>query len=214
MKKIISTICFIMLLLGFNGCSDDKFGELYPDPPKTPVVSVEKLMTGVFELGNLYTMPWYWRYFTYETSQMGRYAQTLGWINNPAMYESNENYNNDRWTQFYKMLIQMRLQEDTYDKLPEAVKPDYEVFMVLTKIFMYDHLQQIVDAFGDAPYKEAGYLGITQDIQSSKPAFDKAEDLYAMMLEDLKKFNTYLAETAQSSLTTKMLAKKRLYQWR
>ena len=60
--------------------------------------------------------------------------------------------------------------------------------------------------WGNIPFKEAGYLGITGDIAGSYPSYDKAEDLYKMMLDDLKEINTKLAGmTSLSTLTSTYL---------
>ncbi len=206
MKKIIFTIstCIVTLFV-FNACSDYQFDNQFPDPSKTNTVTVEKIMTGTFEKGNLWTMPWYWRYYTFDLYQMGRYAQVAGRINGNGMYEPNDGWNDRRWTDFYQMIAQYRLLEDTWEKMDESQKGDYVVFKHITTIFVYDHLQQIVDLWGDVPFTKAGYVGISMDIRGSKPAYDDPVDLYKMMITDLKEINTFLAGYSPSAFINSLL---------
>ncbi len=211
MKKIFSIIILSVFftLIFFYGCKDDNFTELYYDPSKTTTVTVDKLMTGVFQRAYEYTMPWYGRYFTFETQQIGRFAQTLGWVNVANMYLGmGEMYNDNRWKNFYQAVTQFRLLEDTYNKLSDNEKKEYEVFIVLSKIFLYDHLQQMVDLWGDVPFKEAGYLPETFDIISSRASYDAAADLYTMMLDDLKTLNTFFTNYTKTDLVSTMLPKQ------
>lgn len=207
MKHIFSILLSCAALLAFNACSDQEYIDKYPDPSKTSTVSCEKLMTGVFKAGYDYTMPSYARYFCFETQQIGRFAQIMGFINSTGRYQGmGETYNNNRWKNFYDVLTQFRMLEYTYGNLGEADKADYEVFVLLAKVFVYEQLQQVIDLWGDAPFTEAGYLGITGDVKSSYPAYEGAEALYKMMLDDLKAINSRLAGMNNlSALTTTYL---------
>lgn len=193
MKKIISVLALsITAAFVFNACSDSDMERRFPDPSKTSEVSVEKLMTGVFQKGNSYTMPWYWRYWTFDIPYLGKYSQVMGYLNSTDTYTPSESYSNNRWVDFYKMVANYRLLESTLKAMPEEDQPAYEVFRHVTRIFLYDHLQQVIDLWGDVPFTEAGYVGIEADI-TLKASYDKAEDLYAMMMADLKATNTFLA---------------------
>ncbi|MDR3127699.1 MAG: SusD/RagB family nutrient-binding outer membrane lipoprotein [Tannerellaceae bacterium] len=177
----------------FTNCSDADFSDKYADPSKTSEVSCEKLMTGMFYAGKTYTTPEYWRVFTFDVQFLGRCAQTVGFINEKGRYAGGgETYFNDRWTHFYYTLAQYRLLEHTFNNLPEEKKADYEIFVVLSQIFLYEQLQEIIDLFGDVPFHEAGYLALTGDIKTAYPSYEKAEDLYEMMLDDLADINDKL----------------------
>ncbi len=206
MRNILSIILVSFMLLTLGACSEIDFESRYPDPSKTSTVSPEKLMTGVFKVGNDYTMPWYWRYFTFETQQIARFAQTLGWVNGNGMYLGmGDTYNDARFKNFYSVLAQYRVQESVISKMEENEKPSYEVFSLLSRIFIYDHLNQIVDLWGDVPFSKACYLPVTSDIASSYASYDKAEDLYKLMLTDLKEINNKLAVLSPSALTNSQL---------
>ncbi|MDR1939116.1 MAG: SusD/RagB family nutrient-binding outer membrane lipoprotein [Tannerellaceae bacterium] len=196
MKQIFSLMGAVAsaAVFALSGCSDTDYTDRYPDPSKTSKVTCDKLMTGVFETAKDYTMPTYNRYFCFETQQIGRFAQTMGWVNATGMYQGmGELYNNNRWKNFYNTLTQFRLLEHTYKNLPEASRTDNEVFVLLSKVFLYEQLQQIVDLWGDVPFSEAGYLAVTSEVKSSYPGYEKAETIYRTMLDDLKAINKQLA---------------------
>lgn len=206
MKKIISKLFIGAIILLMAACSDDAFTSKYADPSKTSTASCEKLMTGVFYSGREYTYNSYWRIFTWDYSAISRYAQTLGTLNSDGRYQFSDSYASDRWNNFYNVLSQYRVLEDVYNKLSTEDKPNYEVFVLLSRIYVYDHLTQIADCWGDVPFTEAGYLSLTGDVATSNPAYDKAETIYSTVMTDLKSINTKLAGmTSLSSLTTSYL---------
>lgn len=206
MKYIASLAAGCTALLGLAACSDSDFTERYDDPSKTSTVTCEKLMTGVFKTADDYTSPRYYRLWTFDNGLIGRYAQTTGFTNGDGRYVAGDSYISDRWDNFYKVLAQYRVLEKTFDDLPETEQYDYEVFKTLSRIHLYDHMQQLIDMWGDIPYSEAGYLGITGDVQSAYPHYDKATVLYQTMLDDLKAINSQLAGmTNLSSLTSTYL---------
>jgi hypothetical protein len=184
-----------------TSCSDVDFSEKYPNPAETTAVSCEKIMTGVFLKGCDYTLKGYLGVFGWESYGVSRFAQTLGFINSTGRYETGEAYYAHRWNNFYNLLPQFRLLEKTYNELPDAVKPDYRVFMLLSKIYMLDHLSQVCDAWGDVPYSKAGYLPITGEVADARPAYDTAESICETMLNDLKTINDELSVMSVSHLT-------------
>jgi hypothetical protein len=206
MKSLFSTLIIAALLLTLSGCSESDFSDLYTDPSKTSTVSCDKLMTGVFFTGKTFTTPEYWRVFTFDYNFLGRCAQTVGYVNSEDRYAGiGENYFNDRWTHFYYTLAQYRLLEETYGNLPEVSKPDYEIALLLSQIFIYEQLQEIIDLFGDVPFSQAGTLALTGEVESARPGYDKAETLYEKMLDDLDVVNTKLAAYTPTSLSSAYL---------
>ncbi|MDR3129156.1 MAG: SusD/RagB family nutrient-binding outer membrane lipoprotein [Tannerellaceae bacterium] len=201
MKQLFSIFLASASLCLFTNCSDADFSDKYADPSKTSEVSCEKLMTGVFYAGKTFTTPEYWRIFTFDFQFLGRCAQTVGFINEKGRYAGGgETYFNDRWTHFYNTLAQYRLLEHTFNNLPEEKKDNYEIFVILSQIFLYEQLQEIIDLFGDVPFHEAGYLALTGDVKTAYPFYEKAEDLYEMMLDDLAVINDKLAGFEPSPL--------------
>ena len=191
MKKIYFYLILSAMALSFGSCSDSQYSDRYLNPALTTKASCDKLMTGVFYTGRVYTFNSYWRMYTWDNTVIGVYAQTLGFINSPStIYAANDSYANDRWVNFYNTLTQFRALQDVYDALDENGQTTYRIFMDLAEVFVYDHLSQIIDTFGDAPFEKAGYLAITGDVAGSYASYDKATELYSMMLDRLGKLYT------------------------
>lgn len=185
MKKIYY-LTALAAALSFGSCSDSDYTSKYDDPSKTSTATCDKLMTGVFYNGRTYTFNSYWRMYTWDNTVIGRYAQTLGFTNSEgSLYAANDSYANNRWVNFYNTLSQFRNLEDVYGKLDESGKATYSIFKDLSEVFLYDHLSQLVDTWGDVPFEKAGYLSITGDVENSYPSYDNSVQLYGMMLDRL-----------------------------
>jgi len=129
--------------------------------------------------------------YTWDNTVIGVYAQTLGFINSPGtIYAANDSYANDRWVHFYNTLTQFRVLQDVFSRLDENDQNTFRIFKNLAEVFIFDHLSQIIDTFGDVPFDKAGYLAITGDVVASYPSYDKAADLYSMMLDRLGELST------------------------
>ncbi|WP_455672324.1 SusD/RagB family nutrient-binding outer membrane lipoprotein [Phocaeicola sp.] len=186
MKKIYTLIVGVATFFSMNSCSDDEYTSKYDNPGQTSTASCDKLMTGVFYAGKDYTYNAYWRMYTWDNGIIGKYAQTIGFTKSPGgMYTASDSYANNRWENFYKILAQFRALQNVYEQGDESKQESDKIFLDLAEIFVYDHLSQIIDAFGDVPFSEAGYLGITGDVAGSYPSYDKATDLYTTMIQRL-----------------------------
>jgi hypothetical protein len=191
MKKLYSYLIILAVALSFGSCADNAYTDIYPNPAKTEKVSCDKLMTGVFYAGRDYTFNSYWRVWTWDNYSLGVYAQTIGFLNDEgSIYAVGDSYANDRWANFYNTLTQFRVLEDAYNKLNEQEQATYRISKDLAEVFVYDHLSQIVDIWGDVPFAKAGYLYLTGDVAGSYPSYEKAEDLYTLMLDRLGALST------------------------
>jgi hypothetical protein len=197
-KLIILTALAASLL---TACSDDDFSKLYEDPGKTTTVSCDKLMTGVFYDAKGYIFNAYWRMYTWDNI-FAKYTQTVGYKNNSgAVYAYNDGYANDRWESFYLSLAQFRQLENKYNSESETEQANDRIFKDLAEVVVYDQLAQIVSVFGDAPFTKAGYIGITGDATSARPAYDDDVELYRTMLSRLGELYTDIS-SIQSSVTS------------
>lgn len=195
MKRIV-LIAMIALVTTLNGCRQSELEELYPDPGKTSKATVENFFAGVLQAPVIYVMPYYWRFFVVESPTMGHYTQVLGWVNSEKQYIPDASALNDRWTNFYTgPMAQYRELQKLYEESSEVDKADKRIFMLAATIFFYDQTQQIVDMWGDIPWSEAGKLKTNLgDLNKSLPKYDKGEDIYTAMLDDLKNIADELAE--------------------
>src|SRR6185312_2784549 len=105
----------------------------------------------------------------------------------------------DRWKNYYAFLAQYKDLLRVYNLLPESEQADKRIYIILATIYFYDHSQRVVDLHGDIPWSEAGLLGTNSgDYQRSAAKYDKAEDIYTKMLDDLKGFADELNSIAIS----------------
>ena len=182
------------------GCSDDDFASLYPDPSKTGDASVEKLMTGVFYSALSYTKPTRDGVEYFNLTIYSRNAQTQGYQNSGYGFRI-PNAPTMRWEAFYKTMAQYRTLENVYDNLAtDDDRTNYEVFKLLSEVFIYHQLLEMVSLFGDVPFEEAGKLVIAGDTEKSTPKFDKADALITKMLDRLAEINTRLREMEAAGL--------------
>lgn len=192
MKKISILLSGIALLASVSSCSDNDYDSRYDNPSQTTTASCDKLFTGVLVAGKDFTLQKYWRMYTWE-NMAGKYSQTIGSaISDGSQYSQNDSYANNRWENFYNVLTQYRVLQDVYEKEDEAGKSRDKIFLNLSEVFVYFHLSQIIDIWGDVPYSEAGYLGLTGDVKGSYPAYDSDTELYTMMLNRLGELSNEL----------------------
>lgn len=204
MKRIYYFILAAALTLG--SCADSDYTDKYDDPAKTTTATCDKLMTGVFYTGRVYTFNSYWRMYTWDNTVIGRYSQTLGFTNaEGSLYSAPDNYANDRWVHFYNTLTQFRVLQNVYGELDEHGQSTYKIFKDLAEVFLYDHLSQIVDTFGDAPFEKAGYLAITGNVAESYPSYDNAVAIYTTILDRLGELSSSI-RSEKNNLNTQAAA--------
>ncbi|MDF2516690.1 MAG: Susd and RagB outer rane lipoprotein [Sphingobacterium sp.] len=174
-------------------CKKSSFDEFYRDPSKIKEVSADKQLTGITYAFRELVVPSYWNYFVIMRSTTIRYVQATGWANESNQLIPGGASIQDRWNNYYAGLAQFREFEKVYNKLPEAEKTQMRIFYIAAKIFFYDQTQQIIDLHGDIPWSQAGMLSTNNgDYTTSYAKYDKAEDIYKTMLDDLKTISTEL----------------------
>lgn len=215
MKKLNIFAMGLLLAAGFTSCSEDSFEELYPDPSKATQANCASLMTGTFynysNANNFadaidYTYNKYWRMYTWDNA-FGRFAQTIGYQNESgSMYYVSDSYANNRWDAFYRTLSQFRQLESVYNSQNGDDQTQNRIFKDCAEVFVYDHLSQIVDIFGDVPFTTAGRLGVTGSIDDARATFDDDVELYRTMIERLGElYNDILALKGTANSSTKTL---------
>lgn len=99
-----------------------------------------------------------------------------------------------QWDNLYSALTQHRKMESLYNDEAAGVQAQNEAFMLAAKIHLYDFFAATVDIFGDMPFKEACMLPITNDVSGSYAHYDKAEDIYKTIMDELKEAALRLPE--------------------
>jgi len=198
MKKIFLILISAMLVVA--SCNTTDFEEAYPDPSKINVSTVEKQFSGMMYTNREYVIPSYWNYFVVYRITANRYTQAIGWVNATNQYVPGGGAVNDRWGNFFGFVSQYRQMENIYNALPDADKADRRIYLIASTIYMYDAVQKVVDLHGDIPFSEAGkIIANGGDYKASMPKYDKAEDIYTKMLDDLKAFADELNTITVSS---------------
>lgn len=180
-------------LIYTNSCQKSSFDENYRDPSKVTEVTVERQFSGMIYSYRQLIVPEYRNLFVTLRPTIFRYLHTLGWINEQNNLLPGGAAIEDRWSRYYEGLAQFRTLEDAYNNSIEIEQQEKRIFFLAAKILFYDQTQQTVDLHGDIPWSKAGMLDRNKsDYQNSYPAYDKAEDIYTTMLDELKQISTEL----------------------
>jgi len=122
-----------------------------------------------------------------------RYAQVIGYTNNTGRYEQSTAYSEERWNYFYTTyLASFRLMEKKMASLSVTEQVEYQPFLEIAKILLYDQAAQMVDMWGDIPFSEAGQL-ILESGSLNNAKYDDAKELYTFFLNDLKRISDFFA---------------------
>lgn len=187
MKKISLILAVFITAIAFNACTKDDFSENYKDPSKISTTTLDKQFAGLLYTNREYVIPAYWNYFVVLRSTLNHYTQAGGWVNSDNQYTPGAAAISGRWDNFYSFLAQYREMEKINNTLSPAEQANYRIFMVAGTVYLYDHLQKVVDLHGDIPFLEAGKLSQNGgDYSVSLPKYDTAKTIYTKMLDDLK----------------------------
>lgn len=205
MKKIFLIIA-VAFIVGITSCSKNQLADNYTNPVKVASTTVEKQFAGFLSYNQDYVMYKYWNYFVVLQNTLLPWTQAVGMINAPGRYVPGAAAISARWGNYYGLLAQYKDLLRIYNALPTAEQEEKRVFIVMATIYFYDHTQKVVDLHGDIPWSEAGLLGTNGgDYQKSAAKYDKAEDIYTKMLDDLKGFSDELNSITPAEATNTVL---------
>lgn len=186
MKKILIPFVLLFILI-FNGCSKSDFEKAYLDPKLITNTTIEKQFAGMIYTNREYVVPSYWNYFVVNRITVNRFTQVVGWANATTQYVPGLGAINDRWNNYYLFLASYRELQKVYNALSPEEQAKKKIWMMAATVYFYDHTQKVVDVHGDIPWSTAGMLSTNEgDYQASFAKYDKAEDIYATMIGDLK----------------------------
>lgn len=189
---VIIGICSSSLLT-ITSCKQESFDEVYRNPSKVTTTSVEKQFSGIQYTYRELVIPTYRNYFVTLAPTINRYIQLVGWVNAENQLNPGAAAIADRWDRYYQGLAQYKELVKIYNALPENEKTEKKIFLLAAKIFFYDQTQQHVDLHGSVPWSKAGELSTNGgDYLNSYAKYDKAEEIYTAMLDDLKTISSEL----------------------
>lgn len=187
MKKIVSITVLLACLCMFNNCSDDAYNDKYTDPNKITELLMDKVMTGVFVRINDWAIMGYGRFYSYDNLYLANFTQSFGRPFSNSMYHNG--WSDDGSGKYSYLLSATGLfkkLEMMYNELDDVAKPAYEAYYLTAKTHLYAYLLAMIDLYGDIPYTEGGMVAATGDISYSDAHFDHAEDLYEMIITEMK----------------------------
>ncbi|WP_134090365.1 SusD/RagB family nutrient-binding outer membrane lipoprotein [Olivibacter sp. XZL3] len=173
-------------LIYTTSCKKSSFDEFYRDPSKVTETTVDKQFSGMIYGYRQLIVPDYRNYFVTVLPTIARYIQINGWANEANQLTPGAAAIDDRWSRYYEGLAQFRELETTYNNSDPLIQQETRIFYLAAKILFYDQTQQAVDLHGDIPWSQAGKLSSNGgDYTVSYATYDKAADIYTVMLDDL-----------------------------
>jgi hypothetical protein len=183
--------------LGLTAC-DKNFEQINIDPTKlTPanmnynyMFTSAQLVTSGNSDGNAYED---WRNnLIYASTMIQHLSSTTGyWAGDKYTY--NPGYNSAYWDANYNNSIR-NIVEVVERIKDDPTKANFYQIARIFKVFMF---QRMTDMYGDIPYTEAG-LGYLQG--TTQPVYDKQQDIYMDMLNELKEAAGALSASAPNTI--------------
>lgn len=201
MKRYFIIIGLITASLVYTtSCQKSAFDEYYRDPSKVTEATVERQFSGMIYSYRQLIIPDYGNIFVTLRPTVFRYLHISGWINEANQLVPGGAAIEDRWTRYYEGLAQFKELENIYNNSVAVEQEEKRIFYLAAKVLFYDQTQQTVDLHGDIPWSQAGLLSTNNsDYESSYPAYDRAQDIYKTMLDDLKEISDELRTITLSS---------------
>jgi hypothetical protein len=148
---------------------------------------MDKVMTGVFIRVNDWVIMGYGRFYSYDNLYLANFTQSFGRPFSNSMYHNGwSDDGSGKYSSLFTSIGQFKKLEMMYNDLTEVEKPAYEVYYLTAKTHLYAYLLAMIDLYGDIPYTEGGRVASTGDIGNSNAHFDHAEDLYQMIIDEMK----------------------------
>ena len=213
-RKAIKGGAAILLCVAVLGSCQDKLEEQYLNPEKTTEASIGKFFTRM--LDNRRVRADYWNIRTFLVVHPAVYTNSVSYLNTTKRYQQQLSYLDDFWKDYYTpngtgaggIMPHMREIEKAYDNMSPEEQAMNDPYLHAARIVFYDQTSQLVDLWGDIPYSEAGMLNLTGE--TTAPKFDKAEDVYAALIEGLKVSADYFASAQPDALTQSAFGKQDL----
>lgn len=187
MRNVIRFTTFAaaaLMITGLGSCKKD-FGSINTDPNHIAAANMDftylftnaQLITSGNSDANSYED---WRNnLIYSACMVQHLSSTTGyWDGDKYLY--NASYNSAYWDDNYNNSITNIVEVVTHAKAAGDAQSNFYNIARIFRVFMF---QRMTDMYGDCPYSQAG-LGYISGITS--PKYDKQQDIYADMLNELQ----------------------------
>jgi hypothetical protein len=119
-------------------------------------------------------------------------------------YDLSDNIGNSTWNTYYRIITNIK---EMYAASVKAQDPNYQAIAMTLNAWIYSNL---TDAFGDVPMDEAA----RGDEQIFRPKFNKQQDIYPKLLNDLDSANRLFVTTKAMIYGTDILYGNNVLKWK
>ena len=119
-------------------------------------------------------------------------------------YDLSDNIGNSTWNTYYRIITNIK---EMYGASVKAQDPNYQAIAMTLNAWIYSNL---TDAFGDVPMEEAA----RGDEQIFKPRFNKQQDIYPKILNDLDSANRLFVTSKAMIYGTDILYGNNVLKWK
>jgi hypothetical protein len=171
----------------FNSCSEDDYTEKYTDPNKVTTLLMDKVMAGIFKKSEDNFAMGYNRFYSFDNLYLANFTQSFGRpYSNTMYYNGWSDTGEGKYSSFFSATGLFKKIELMYNELSDAEKPAYEAYYIASKTHLYCYMLAMLDTYGDLPFTEGGMVAATGEISRTDAHFDKAEDLYKLIIDEMK----------------------------
>ncbi len=119
-------------------------------------------------------------------------------------YDLSDNIGNSTWNTYYRIITNIK---EMYAASVKAGDPNYQAIAMTLNAWIYSNL---TDAFGDVPMEEAA----RGDEQIFRPKFNKQQDIYPKLLNDLDSANRLFVTSKAMIYGTDILYGNNVLKWK
>lgn len=206
MKNKLIAVVFAILVIPIVSCDNDALTELNVNPNASSeldfdfiLARVQGSMTSngyVQSRGNI----------IYSSTMIQQFASTAGFVSGDK-YFWNEQYTSATFQSYYPDLIKNATH--IVDNLKDTEEVNTYAMALVVRTY---GLHRLTDLYGDIPYSEAGRGLLGQEYWF--PAYDDQEDIYTMIVDDLREARGLLSATAPSPGTQDIYYGGDIDQWK
>ncbi|MFN2440475.1 MAG: SusD/RagB family nutrient-binding outer membrane lipoprotein [Chitinophagaceae bacterium] len=191
---VITFSCFLL------SCTKD-FEEINTDPNRIDQISPGTLLNPIIYDAASFGMDRS-AAITFELMQVDLpFPSTSGGIHR---YDLSDNIGNSTWNTYYRLLANIK---EMYAASVKANDPNYQAIAMTLNAWIYSNL---TDAFGDVPMNEAA----RGDEQIFRAKFDKQQDIYPKLLNDLDSANRLFITSKAMIYGTEILYGNSVLKWK